>query len=91
MSKEIETLKTALGECRRLQAADPQFQPLRSIEAQLQYLIGIAERSITDRSRLNEIILGVYAAREFETRDMDFANRLYEVEEIVDWMREGRL
>jgi hypothetical protein len=31
------------------------------------------------------------AAREFEDRDMAFANLLYEVEEIVDSMKAGQL
>ena len=91
MNKEIQTLKTALDECRKLLATNPQFQPLLSIEAQLQYLIGIAEGQVSDRSRLNEIIIGVYAAREFEDRDMNFANLLYEVEGIVDLMKQGQL
>lgn len=77
----------ALAECQRKLQSEPQFQPLLSIQAQLQYLIGIVEGVVKDRSRLNEIIVGIYAAREFETRDMAFANLLYEVQAIANSMK----
>lgn len=87
MTNEVQTLRTALDECLKQLAKAPQFQPLLSVQAQLEYLLGVAEGSITDRSKLDKIIIGVYAAREFESRDMDFANLLYQVEEIVDSMK----
>jgi hypothetical protein len=90
MNTEIQMLKAALNRCEELLISDPEFPPLQSIEVQLQYLIGILEGQ-TDRSRLEEIIIGRYAAREFEDRDMAFANLLYEVEEIVDLMKAGQL
>lgn len=89
MREKIQTLKTALMECKARLKSSPGFQPLMSIEAQLEYLIDVAEGRNLDRSRLNEIIIGIYAAREFETRDMQFANLLYEVEEAVDVMKQG--
>jgi hypothetical protein len=89
MNTETQTLKSALASCEAHLRTMPDLQPLHSIKAQLTYLIDLAEGRSTDRSRLDEIIVGVYAAREFETRDMEFANLLYEVEEVVKAMRLG--
>jgi hypothetical protein len=91
MNNEMQILNSALDRCRELLAVNPQFAPLLSVEAQLQYLIGILDGHISDRSRLSEIIIGLYAAREFEDRDMAFANQLYQVVEIVDAMEAGKL
>jgi hypothetical protein len=68
-------------------AANPEFPPLQSISLQLEYLIGIIKGEITDLSRLKDVIVGQYAAREFEDRDMGFANQLYEVSDIADELK----
>lgn len=81
----------AVEQSNRLTADYPNFQPLESVKAQLAYLKGILDGSIEDRSRLKEIIVGIYAAKEFEERDMDFANTLYDVELIVDKLKAGKL
>ncbi len=80
-------IKKALVSCKNKLKESPTFQPLRSIEIQLQYLYDLANGKKIDSYRLNEIIIGVYAAKEVECRDMDFANLLYEVEEIVDLLK----
>ena len=90
MNMEIHTLIAALNRCRERLFSNPKFQPLLSIEAHLQYLIGILEGQISDRSRLEKIYIGIHAV-EFEERDITFANLLYEVEEIVDSMKAGKL
>ncbi len=89
MNDKTRTLKTALASCEDHHRTMPDCQPLQSIKAQLTYLLELAEGRSTDRSRLDGIIVGLYAAREFESRDMSFANLLYEVEEIVKTMRLG--
>jgi hypothetical protein len=81
----------ALDECEKMLTLEPDFQPLQSIKMQLQYLLGILMGEIHDRSRLNEIIIGIYAAREFETRDMAFANVLYGIDKIVEEMKDDDL
>jgi Tsi6 len=91
MHQKHQTLKTALASCEAHLCTMPDFQPLHSVKAQLTYLIDLADGRSTDRSRLEEIIIGAYAAREFETRDMGFANLLYEVEEIVRAMKLGSI
>lgn len=91
MNNEMQILTAALKRCQELLKSNPQFAPLLSVEAQLEYLIGILDGKIFDRSRLGEIVIGLYAAREFEDRDMDFANQLYDVVAIVDAMKVGNL
>lgn len=84
---EMQVLRKALERCELLLQDSPDFQPLRSCKAQLEYLLGLLDGSSADRSRLKEIILGVYAAREFEMRDSEFAQLLHEAEEIVEGMK----
>ncbi|GAA6154524.1 immunity protein Tsi6 family protein [Pseudoteredinibacter isoporae] len=83
-------IQKAVVQSDRLAIDYPNFQPLESVKAQLAYVKGILDGSIEDRSRLNEII-GIYAAKEFEERDMEFANTLYDVELIVDRLKSGGL
>lgn len=80
----------ALDECRKRLAADPGFAPLRSVEAQLMYLVGLESGEHSDRSRLGKIIVGTYAAREFDPGDREFANLLFAVASEVDSMLFGR-
>lgn len=87
MQSKIEIFQFALNECESRLSEMPEFQPLLSIKAQLIYLINLSEGKITDRSRLNEIVISAYAAREFETRDMAFADLLYKIEELVKEMK----
>jgi hypothetical protein len=83
MDKDLQTLMSALSQCNHKLVTNSQFQPLISIRAQLEYLIALIQGRITDRPKLDKIIIGIYAAREFESIDMDFANLLYEVEGVV--------
>jgi hypothetical protein len=78
--------KQALAECRKRLADQPDFQPLRSIEKQLQYLIDLDEGR-ADFSLVANLNLGLLAVREFEPHDMAFANLLYEVTDSVEKMR----
>lgn len=87
----IDTINKALAHSVKLSVDYPNFQPLESVKAQLEYLKSILNGDVDDRSRLKEIILGIYAAREFEVRDMEFANNLYDVELIVDQLKAGKL
>lgn len=87
----IEIIDKAIADSIKLTADYPNFQPLASVKTQLQYLRGILDGTVKNRSRLNEIIIGIYAAKELEERDMDFANVLYDVEIIVDQLKSGKL
>ena len=91
MSTPIDTLKKALVECQKKIGEMPDFDPLISIEKQLKYLIEIVEDSNLDRNRVSEIIIGIYAVREFESRDMEFAELLYDVDEVVDLIKANKI
>lgn len=80
-------VKSALNGCKVMQGKLPNFPRLQSIEAQLNYLQGLLDGSITDKSKLNSINIGMYAAREFESRDMSFAETLYQVEDVVSYLK----
>jgi len=84
-----QVLDAALQRCRELLVCDPDFPPLLSIKVQLEYLISVANGKNIERERLKEIIVGQYAAREFEDREMAFANMLYEVVEVVKSLESG--
>lgn len=90
MNPEV-VIEKAIEQGNRLTVDYPNFQPLESVKVQLAYLKGILDGSIKDRSRLNEIIIGIYAAKEFEERDMEFASTLYDVELVVDQLKAGKL
>ena len=70
----------------RLQAS-PDFSIYLSIRRQLAYLQEIiaASQVLTEEKRAS-LTLGVYAAREFETSDPDFADVLFKVNYLANRM-----
>jgi len=88
MEREAEQIiKNAFDRALQLQLRLGTFPPLSSIQAQLDYLRGLVRHEHRDFSRLKDIILGIYAAREFETIDLEFAEMLYRVEVVVDSLK----
>lgn len=77
--------------CLELLQTYPKSQPLLSCKAQLEYLQDLVDGQRQDAERLNDIILGLYAAREFEALDMAFAEMLYAVEDVVKTLKAERL
>ncbi|WP_396271112.1 immunity protein Tsi6 family protein [Ideonella sp.] len=73
----------AYARCLFLLQTHPNSQPLQSCKAQLEYLQELVDGGRQDIDRLNDIILGRYAAGEFESLDMGFAEMLYAVEDVV--------
>lgn len=57
------------------------------------YAEGDAESIVGEaiKDRRDEIILGVYAVREFEQAHEDFANVIYEVCEVLNQLKKNRL
>ena len=83
-------LERALTMCQaKLAASSPQATVLVSTEKQLEYLISIVKGESTDRSRLKDIILGIYAVREFENDDPAFSNILLEADNHAKILRSG--
>lgn len=73
---------------KRLGAA-PDFTIFQSIDAQLDYIIGLLDGNISDRSQLKNVNVGLYAIREFEESDPEFAKELKKIQYIADKMRKG--
>jgi hypothetical protein len=70
----------------RLQAS-ADFPVYLSVQRQLEYLQGIVARAQSpDPGKIDSLTLGVYAAREFETSDPDFADVLFKVHYLADRM-----
>ncbi|SKB47336.1 immunity protein Tsi6 family protein [Dyadobacter psychrophilus] len=86
-----EIIQHAINLCISRRLVEPESTILISIEAQLDFLKAIISGKLSDNGGLNNIIVGQYALREFEPGDMEFANVLYEVEEIVDLVKRRRL
>lgn len=85
--KEILQNAKKLSE-NRLQSA-PDFKAFQSIDNQLQYLQDLVSGKITDRSKIKEINVGLYAIREFEESDPEFSSYLKKVQYIAERIRKG--
>jgi hypothetical protein len=65
--------------------ASPGFSIYLSIRRQLEYLQALVDSAQSpDPAKLASLTLGVYAAREFETSDPDFADVLFRVHYLAD-------
>jgi hypothetical protein len=84
----IEKVEFALRLAKDRQARFPNFDIISSIIAQLEYMLH-ALKGETDKSRMKDIILGLYAVREFEESDPEFANALHAANALADKMARG--
>lgn len=78
MSRQ-QLLELGRQKCSALLAQYPSSTALLSVLRQIEYLIGLDNGTITDRSRLKEIIIGVLTAREIEPLDDDAAETFYQI------------
>jgi len=67
----------------------PTFDILQSIVAQLQYMASVLSGNNSDKSRMKEIIVGLYAIREFEESDPEFADALMQAQDIAEKIASG--
>lgn len=81
--------ENALRDTKRLKAEFPWSTPLQSVIDQLEYLIAIESGRSLDTSKLASINIGVIAAREVEDMNIEIANKLYAVSEVVRKMIES--
>ncbi|MCG9647892.1 immunity protein Tsi6 family protein [Vibrio brasiliensis] len=86
-SKDISTIEEALSACQKRIKKYPSFSLLLSIERQIVYVRAVVEGSEKDKSRLNELTLGVYAVREFFDTDREFAELLVDVNDIANKLK----
>ncbi len=80
-----EAIKTSKA---RLKVA-PDFPIFQSIDAQLVYMEKLITGKINDKSKLNQINVGLYAVKELEGSDSEFADILKKVQYIADRMAKG--
>lgn len=78
----------ALTACGKLRVRHPENVAIKSIIAQLQYLIEVESGRNADRSRLDTIVIGVLARREVEPLDIKTAKLLEKVAEEA-WKMEA--
>ncbi len=71
----------ALGreKCRALLVQYPDSTALLSVARQIDYLISLEDGSVTERSRLKEITIGVITAREIEPLDDEAAEIFFQI------------
>lgn len=77
--------------CSELIVDAPDFYPLQSVMDQILYIESSLNDKSSDRSDLERINLGLFAVREFEARSPDFAELLYQVEDVVSLMKLGKI
>ncbi len=66
-----------------------EFDIYHSIDAQLNYLSDLIDNKISDRTKLKEINVGLYAIREFEESDPELSNILKKIQFITVQMSKG--
>lgn len=86
----IQKIEKALDKSFELFSQDSDWQPIISTRNQLDYLKNILEGK-SDRSKLDEINIGLISVREFENNYDDFANMIYEVVDIVKLLKKNKL
>ena len=85
----VETVNTALALARNRSSAAPSVEMFSSIVAQLEYMARVLDGRDSDRSKLKNIIVGHYAARELEGTDPELAEALYGTQAIASKMVKG--
>ena len=88
--KHSPVFENALKACRTRLAERPDFQPLKSIEKQLEYLIELDQGKRSDWQLMQNLNLGLLAVREFEPDDMEFAELIYQATHAAEEVRFGR-
>ena len=85
MTNLEELIERGLGMTARRRAASPEAAIYASLQAQLEYLrdvVAAGERP--SEEKLDRLTLGLYAAREFEASDPEYADVLFEVSYAVN-------
>lgn len=82
----VKLLELGRLKCNALLDQYPDTPAILSVSRQLDYLIGLESGSVTDRSRLKEITIGVIAAREVEALDDDVAEVFHRISSEVKCM-----
>jgi hypothetical protein len=81
-----QLLELGRHKCILLLGQYPNNAALLSVSRQIEYLIGIEDGSVTDRSRIKDITIGVITSREIEPLDDDAAETFYQIASEARWM-----
>jgi hypothetical protein len=79
MTGKADLFEKALASSRKALERAPYMFPLKSVIAQLQYLIDLSNGKISDKAELETINIGQIAARDIETFDPALAELLHDV------------
>jgi len=85
----INIINEAIKKSKERLKAAPDFPIFQSIDAQLEYMENLISGKINDRSKLHQINVGLYAVKELESSDPEFANVLKKIQYIADRMAKG--
>lgn len=88
----IELFNTALEACERYRVRYPEDPAILQIVPQLQYLVGLAQGTEKDRSRVAKLTIGVLTVREIAPMDEQLALLLDQVMDVVwrNWSPPGK-
>lgn len=79
----IEIVKKGISLTEKRLNEIPDFDIYQSVIRQLHYLLSIVDGSELDRSKLDKIIVGHFAVREFEESDPELAEILKKCQNIA--------
>jgi hypothetical protein len=82
----IDLFSSAYDQCKRMLSLFPNNAALLSIQKQLDYLLALAKREITDTSRIKEVCIGVLTARELDNLGED-VEIFYEIQNAAKFFR----
>jgi hypothetical protein len=85
----LATINVAMKLAKNRLAEVPSFAAYSSIVAQLEYLAAVLNGTEKDRSKLKDVMVGHYGAREFEESDPELACALKDAQFIASKMAKG--
>jgi hypothetical protein len=85
---KLQILKSCLAQCETRLKYNSQKQPLLIIKEVVEELISIVQGKLEAPANMEENNkIGLFAVREFEPHDMEFANSIYKVVEVNNELR----
>ncbi len=85
--EDIKLLTDVLEKCEEKLEKNSSFTPTSIVKEEIEYLIGLIEGEVVDPEKLTTIQMGLFAVREFEMEDPEFADNIYEVLAVVTQLR----
>ncbi len=85
----IKIIEKVLAQTKEFNKSE-NFHPIKSSQKQLEYVIESINNK-NDRVRLDEIMFGIYAVREFYSYPDNYAENLFNATEVVNLMKKNKL